>query len=485
MYPRGGIRFIDHNPVTRAYMEGQRFANEQERHDLAADASAQQLAENKLAAPTRLRSLNAGADMSESQARVQVGTEGNQIERSDIGVLNDRVNYGRNQINLDIEGATKNDKVAQSRLQTQQQVIANDQASQNLTQDSQLFPGELEGQRIGNQNATIAGQQATQNLEQDAALFPGVVQQQEQQLEQGAIANDQASLNLEKARAAKEEEFLRQARENPQTAIMWARANGLEITPEMEALVMDRNLVAMAAGIADRLADQYPGDENLLIRDKEFDRIMGNVMRDPTPSMSEAEQMIVQSNETPNIPTPKSSTGRASVFEQKRGAWLALYPGDQQGALDYASGLKRTTPQENWTIAVKAAQEQLKYDFNYAALPSDKQAEQVQAVARALYGVLSDVPSLTAGPTPPPPGPVNPPPAAAPAPAPAPGAQAAPPPAQATPAAAAPAPQQAPQQAPQTPPILQGRQLQWSPSLQRFRDKATGEMFDAQGNRVQ
>lgn len=60
-------------------------------------------------------------------------------------------------------------------------------------------------------------------------------------------------------------------------------------------------------------------------------------------------------------PAPKpGGGGSGSVYEQKRQAWLALYPGDQAGALEYAGGRSRISDAELRTKAMALAQEQWK-----------------------------------------------------------------------------------------------------------------------------
>ena len=57
--------------------------------------------------------------------------------------------------------------------------------------------------------------------------------------------------------------------------------------------------------------------------------------------------------------SPAQLRGSGSVFEKKQAAYLAVHPGDDQGALDYASG-KRTVPREqlrNWVEAAVAREE--------------------------------------------------------------------------------------------------------------------------------
>ena len=50
-----------------------------------------------------------------------------------------------------------------------------------------------------------------------------------------------------------------------------------------------------------------------------------------------------------------SSSGSSSVFEQKRQAWLALNPGDEQGALQFASGRSQLSPAQARLAAERIA----------------------------------------------------------------------------------------------------------------------------------
>lgn len=77
--------------------------------------------------------------------------------------------------------------------------------------------------------------------------------------------------------------------------------------------------------------------------------------------------------------------GSGSVFQQKQQAWLASHPGDAQGALEFASGIKRMTDQDAWVMAVKMAQEDAKNDYTGEF--------NVDTRARELFGILQAVPA--------------------------------------------------------------------------------------------
>ncbi len=66
------------------------------------------------------------------------------------------------------------------------------------------------------------------------------------------------------------------------------------------------------------------------------------------------------------------SSGKTSVFEQKRQAYLTINPGDERGALDYASGSKRMSPQEIRVKSIAAAQKMI---ANMPVPPKDPVAE--------------------------------------------------------------------------------------------------------------
>ncbi|MCC7144236.1 MAG: hypothetical protein IT349_19245 [Candidatus Eisenbacteria bacterium] len=66
--------------------------------------------------------------------------------------------------------------------------------------------------------------------------------------------------------------------------------------------------------------------------------------------------------ETQGLKEPGRSSGvrggRSSVYEQKKADWLLLYPNDQQGALDYASGQRRLTAADARKLAAQEAKAQ-------------------------------------------------------------------------------------------------------------------------------
>jgi hypothetical protein len=153
--------------------------------------------------------------------------------------------------------------------------------------------------------------------------------------------------------------------------------------------------------------------------------------------------------------------GGGSVYEQKRTAWLSLHPGDEQGALDYAGGRRKLGPAEEQKMASQIAKNEFSGAFNVK--PEQVAARTTEILTGWRQG---GGPAQATTPT-------------------APAQAGAPAPAQTPPVVPATTNGQnapAPSAMPPAPANLKGRKLQWSQSRKAFRDAATGEVFDANGN---
>jgi hypothetical protein len=370
------LRFITTNPVTEAYDRRQQIESERALREAQMANQDAEFSERIATAPSRLRQVNSAADLSESQARIQRQTEGDQIAvyghnarrtgaEADysVGSLPSRLAQAADSarkyaVEADVAEATKDDQIAKSGIDLDTARISRDQSRTNLDQDRQLFP------------ATLAQQQAQATTAQATA---------------------------EKAQAWKEERFLDMAKTDPAQAEAWAAQNGLDVPPEMRQVIRDKRLMAVIDGVQAALKERYPADADVAIRASEFDRILRNMMQDETPTEAEAVAMVSEGTQAPSVPT--RGAGRGTAFEQKYAAWLAVYPGDEQGALDYASGIKNLTDDQIWQAALKQAGEMLKDDTAYLTIQDPAQKQQV-LVERAtqLFGAFKAVPGQAAQP---------------------------------------------------------------------------------------
>jgi hypothetical protein len=78
---------------------------------------------------------------------------------------------------------------------------------------------------------------------------------------------------------------------------------------------------------------------------------------------------------------------QSSVFQQKRQAWLAVNPGDEQGALAYASGTKQVDPATELRIASQIA----KIELGNAPDPLTSTPAQREAYQRSLQARASEI----------------------------------------------------------------------------------------------
>jgi hypothetical protein len=80
-------------------------------------------------------------------------------------------------------------------------------------------------------------------------------------------------------------------------------------------------------------------------------------------------------------------TGQSSVFQQKRQAWLSVNPGDEQGALAYASGTKQVDPATELRIASQIA----KVELGNAPDPTLATSAQRDAYQRSLQARAQEI----------------------------------------------------------------------------------------------
>ena len=360
-----GLQYITENPFTGAYMNREKYQTDLANNEL--DQAAKQVAmdEAMAAAPSRLRSINALADTNASQAKVQQATEADRIAQ--------QANQAREGgANADFAVGALPSRLSEVRSQASSAATAADIAEKT------------KGYQIG-QAATAADQAAT-NLAQDRQLFPS-------QLATAQSNASNAAAQAEQAQAWKEERFFEIALKDPDAAEIFASRNGFPVPPEMRPLLRNRSLMAVADGLMTALKEKYPGDANTVIRSKEFDRIFQSMAQDQTPTEAEAVGMVTQGKEQPIIP---GVAGGNSEFERKRAAWLAIHPQDEQGALDYASGIKHVSDSELWRDAMKQAGEMLKDDTTYLTSAPEARQQQLVGQATRLFNSFKAVPGQPA-----------------------------------------------------------------------------------------
>jgi hypothetical protein len=231
-------------------------------------------------------------------------------------------------------------------------------------------------------------------------------------------ANAAAASNAEEAAAWKEEKFLRLAGEDPEGAEIWAGQVGLDVPPEMRQLIRDRKFMALSKGTMDAIESVYgTGDENLVTRYTEYNRIMQGLMgqtdgpgagpgseeappvqEQPIPSVADAYKMMSTTDSTepvdPNVVGGKGS-GNA-VYDRKYATWLKIYrdaglPDAEKRAAEMASGVKHFTVAQLKIEARKAAQSLVSGSFG-----SIKQkAEEFDRRYKEFYADLLEAEGLT------------------------------------------------------------------------------------------
>ena len=362
------VNFNDDNPAIEAYRRGQQAAQQTAQADASLESSRLQNTEARLAMPSKLRSITAGADTAVANAQVARETAPYQITQ-------------------------QRERAAQAPIATQSAQVGLDQQRVEAPLRTNLLRTQVSTANYGNIAAKVAGFHKSLEL---------------------ANAGD-----LEGARYV-------------------AQQYG-ETFPEN--VLTDARLRGQITNIANEAQARYPQNPQ---KQQQYIAAAMKGLSDATLGEGNAGNPMYP-YQVPNAPEADASSGRSGggVFQFRRQAWLDTHPGDEQGALAYASGTKQQSDAEIYNMASGIMAREFQGAFNASA-------EEKQARTQEIYQQLKGM-----GPT---------------------GAQPQPQP--------QPMPQPAPQ--PQMPPNLQHLQgLQYSPSRQQYRDPVSGAVYDINGNPVQ
>jgi hypothetical protein len=272
-----GVQFIEANPVTAALDERKRVRADQDAADLQNAVGQASLYRTVGMAPLEMKKAQTDADAGALDLDTKRRTQQATIDTATAGAK-------KAGADADVSFRTVQPRIDQEHSQAARAKTDAGRSALDLDTETKT------------QGATIA----TANAQAAAA---------------GSNARA-ASANADQAQAWKEQQFMDFAIKDPDYAEAWAAQNGLAVPEEMRGLIRNKRFTSVIAGLNDALKERYPGDENILQRNKEFDRIMRQMAGDTTPTDAEAIAMI-DTTATPAIaPAAKGAEDIVTLYDK-------------------------------------------------------------------------------------------------------------------------------------------------------------------------
>jgi hypothetical protein len=336
------LEFISSNPATEAYREGERAAQQRMAGDLAIEHTITSNAEQVAGAPSRLRALNANADTAQANAQVATGTVEPRIQQQQsaatISDVNARYAEPRAQAGLRQANAAALNAEMQSFYKSLELLNAGrtDEAMAVAQATGQTIPQEVIDNAQVRNALTLAAkhaQEAYPNRPKDQQSYiHGFITDMAKRAGSGQAPNDPTAIYNVPGAPAPQEDTSRSSYE-----------------------------------IVHRQETDETGQP--VVRSYRFDKFSG--MLEPLQGTGAFSKATGAGSGT--------GSGRTSVFQQKQTAWLAVHPGDNEGALAYASGRRQMSEAEMAKSALSMANAEIK---NNQMLRYKNQAEQAAAIQK-------------------------------------------------------------------------------------------------------
>lgn len=303
------VDFIRSNPSIEAYQQGQKLAQQTAQADASLESQHLQNTEARLAMPSKLRSITAGADTAVSNAQVAQETAPYKITQ-------------------------QREQAAQAPLATQSAQLGLDQQRVEAPLRTNLLRTQVSSANYSNVAQKVAG------FHQSLAL---------------ANAGD-----LEGAKYV-------------------AQQYGETIPDE---ILTNARFRAQVTALAQEAQTRYPQNPQ---KQQEYLKEAMRGLTDATVGSGNAQNPVYP-YQVPNAPEADASSGRSGggVFQYRRQAWLETHPGDEQGALAYASGTKQQSDAEVYNMASGIMAREFQGAFGASA--EDKQAR-TQEIYQQLKGM--------------------------------------------------------------------------------------------------
>jgi hypothetical protein len=353
------LDFIAVNPAREAFNEAEKTAIARKAAELAIESTMQSQAENRASAPSRLRTIEATADLTRSNADVGQRTvdsrvsqqssaassaataadvaaktapytvdnayQGNRATRANTDVTvrtaPDRVQQSADAtrtgtVNADVAVATKPDKIAESGLRNRQLELSNQQTELNQlkTQLDMIDTGRVEEAKA---LAAAAGRQIPQAIIENAELrttLKGVVAEAEKRFP-NRPKDQQAFIK------AHMDQLAAGASNTSSPMTPYTSPPGAPEPPE--------DTTRSSYEIVNRSETDENGKP--VVRSYKFDKTTGQWDR-----VDDINGAVTRSTGS-----GAGGGGSKSVYQQKLETYRAAYPNDETGALAYASGRKQ------------------------------------------------------------------------------------------------------------------------------------------------
>lgn len=324
------IGFIRENPAIAAYDLVTRNAQQEALNDLAIERGMTDNAYNRRANPSRLRSVEATADVDE-------GTVGSRIDKSvaDARTAGAEADYQTGVVPYRIRSTAAGTRNAEAGADVNEQSVPFDVNVRRVRS------------RMANVEAGVAEDTAADKVRQSGARTRSL-EADAQKAQMDAFHQSLELLNQGDTEGAQ----------------LAMRQAGMDPFPE--SFLRDREMRAAVSWYAKRAKELYPDrpQNQQAFIDSSIGEIKARRARgEPVWNAPDSYAL------PPGAPQPPTGdetapSQRISVFQQKQAAWLATHPGDQQGALDYASGRRQISPVDVQRMAYQQARAEINGNFN-------------------------------------------------------------------------------------------------------------------------
>lgn len=473
----GEIGFITENPATQAYQDSLKFDLAQRTGEANLEQTQQTTDQSAQLFPSRLRSATAGADTAEagattaaSNARTTVATEPDRITTSGAGARSAVAGARSAESGARVSEATEPDRIGLSGAQTR---IATARADVEQQSTPYTVRSRAAGARQAEAGATASELQTLTKL-MDMVRAGDIEGAKHFSRESGLNIPDEV-LDHAEARASlmfAHDRGKELYQNRPRDWFTYMQSY-LELRAKMKQSGQSASDPALAYNVPGAPQPQETtGAHNYEIVNRSETGPDGKpVITSYRHDKRTGELTKLEGEGAFQRPTGAGGAagGKTSVFQQKQAAWLAVHPGDNAGALDYASGRKQLTDFEVTKASLSMARSEIAGNFQ---MKFKNEAERTAAITKRAQEIAVQLRG-NLGPAPAPAAPAAP----APAPAPRPAQQR---PDMMTPGdGGRPLNIEVPQQPPSVPPGSA-----YSPSRQMWR-APDGTMFDSNGNPVQ
>lgn len=384
----GGLRFIDENPATAAFRDAQRFDLTQRTGEASLEGQVLRNEFDRSANPSRLRTLTAGATSAETEAGVGQGTAPHRISQSESaartagagadvaqGTVGSQISTVRSGARTAGATADVAEGTVPSRISTSNSGARSAGANADVAQGT--VPSRIQDSQAGSRLRTVTADVAQEtampiaraNVRQHEAaatntkllaLYKQIELLNAGHIDQAKAVGEQAGMPLPDdvaqnaelragiSQAAQRAKELYPNRPRDQEVYMQAAIATLRQRVTEGQPANDPTAPYSVPG-APQPQEQASGVHNYeIINRQETDAQGKPVVRSYRHDRRTGEVTPVEGEGAFQKPTGAGggAGGRQSVYQQKVSDWLAVHPGDQQGAMEFAAGRRQLSGAE-------------------------------------------------------------------------------------------------------------------------------------------